>query len=105
MAEVTGNPPVEYRAGTEQAASQTASWQTQPQDKSAGVMEDVSLARQLVAEFIGTFAFIFVAVSTAYWWYPDFVAMGLACGVTVGVLVTAFARLGSGQFNPAITLG
>ena len=105
MAEVTGNPPVEYRAGTELAASQTASWQTQPKDKSAGAMEDVSIARQLVAEFIGTFAFIFVAVSTAYWWYPDFVAMGLACGITVGVLVSAFSCLGSGQFNPAITLG
>ena len=105
MAEVTGNPPVEYRAGTELAASQTASWQTQPKGKSAGVMEDVSIARQLVAEFIGTFAFIFVAVSTAYWWYPDFVAMGLACGITVGVLVAAFSYLGSGQFNPAITLG
>jgi glycerol uptake facilitator-like aquaporin len=63
------------------------------------------MARQLVAEFIGTFALVFIAVSTTYWWYPDFVAMGLACGVTVGVLVTAFARLGSGQFNPAITLG
>ena len=105
MAEVTGNPPVEYRAGTELATGQAAGWQTQPQDKSAGSMEDVSIARQLVAEFIGTFAFIFVAVSTAYWWYPDFVAMGLACGITVGVLVAAFSYLGSGQFNPAITLG
>ena len=105
MAEVTGNPPVEYRAGTELAAGQAAGWQTQPQDKSAGAMEDVSIARQLVAEFIGTFAFIFVAVCTAYWWYPDFVAMGLACGITVGVLVAAFSYLGSGQFNPAITLG
>ncbi len=105
MAEVTVNPPVEYRAGTESAASQVAGWQTQPQSKSAGAMEDVSIARQLVAEFIGTFAFIFVAVSTAYWWYPDFVAMGLACGITVGVLVAAFSYLGSGQFNPAITLG
>ena len=105
MAEVTGNPPVEYRAGTELATGQAAGWQTQPQDKSTGSMEDVSIARQLVAEFIGTFAFIFVAVSTAYWWYPDFVAMGLACGITVGVLVAAFSYLGSGQFNPAITLG
>ena len=105
MAEVTVNPPVEYRAGTELAAGQAAGRQTQPQDKSAGAMEDVSIARQLVAEFIGTFAFIFVAVSTAYWWYPDFVAMGLACGITVGVLVAAFSYLGSGQFNPAITLG
>ena len=31
--------------------------------------------------------------------------MGLACGIAVGVLVAAFSCLGSGQFNPAITLG
>ena len=31
--------------------------------------------------------------------------MGLASGVTVAVLVIAFTQLGSGQFNPAITLG
>ena len=105
MEEATGNPPVEYRGGNELAANPVAGWQTQPQGKFADVMKDVSIARQLVAEFIGTFAFIFVAVSTGYWWYPDFVAMGLACGITVGVLVTAFSGLGSGQFNPAITIG
>ena len=104
MAEVTGGPSVEYRsAGTEAVPGQVTNWQTQTQTSDAG--EGVSIARQLVAEFIGTFAFIFVAVSTAYWWYPDFVAMGLACGITVGVLVSAFSCLGSGQFNPAITLG
>jgi len=104
MAEVTGNPPVEYRSvGTETVPGQVTSWQTQAQTSNAG--ESVSIARQLVAEFIGTFAFVFIAVSTAYWWYPDFVAMGLACGIAVGVLATAFSSLGSGQFNPAITLG
>lgn len=104
MAEVTGNPPVEYRnAGVEAAPGQATGWQTQA--PATDTVEGVSIARQLVAEFIGTFALVFIAVSTTYWWYPDFVAMGLACGVTVGVLVTAFARLGSGQFNPAITLG
>jgi|TARA_B100001971_G_scaffold214410_2_gene251768 aquaporin Z len=106
MAEVTGNPSVEYHAvGTESAPSQAAGWQAQAQVSPTGELESVSVVRQLMAEFIGTFAFIFIAVSTAYWWYPDFVAMGLACGVAVGVLVAAFSCLGSGQFNPAITLG
>jgi len=105
MAEVSGNPSVEYRAGTGEVADQAIGWQTQPQGKSTSGTDDVSIARQLVAEFIGTFAFIFIAVSTAYWWYPDFVAMGLACGIAVGVLVAAFSGLGSGQFNPAITIG
>ena len=104
MADVLGNTPVEYHnVGTEAAPSQATNWQTQAQISDAG--EGLSIARQLVAEFIGTFAFIFVSVSTAYWWYPDFVAMGLACGIAVGVLVAAFSCLGSGQFNPAITLG
>jgi len=107
MAEVTGNPPVEYRhVGVENAPNPNTGWQTQP--AAAPVAEPVesgSLARQLVAEFIGTFAFTFIAVATAYWWYPDFVAMGLACGITVAICVAAFSRLGSGQFNPAITLG
>ena len=104
MADVLGNTPVEYHnVGTEAVPSQATNWQTQAQISDAG--EGLSIARQLVAEFIGTFAFIFVSVSTAYWWYPDFVAMGLACGIAVGVLVAAFSCLGSGQFNPAITLG
>ena len=104
MADVLGNTPVEYHnVGTEAVPGQATNWQTQAQISDAG--EGLSIARQLVAEFIGTFAFIFVSVSTAYWWYPDFVAMGLACGIAVGVLVAAFSCLGSGQFNPAITLG
>jgi len=104
MADVLGNTPVEYHnVGTEAVRGQATNWQTQAQISDAG--EGLSIARQLVAEFIGTFAFIFVSVSTAYWWYPDFVAMGLACGIAVGVLVAAFSCLGSGQFNPAITLG
>ena len=105
MAELSGNPSVEYRGETGEVADQVIGWQTQPQGKSTRGTDDVSIARQLLAEFIGTFAFIFIAVSTAYWWYPDFVAMGLACGIAVGVLVTAFSGLGSGQFNPAITVG
>jgi len=104
MADVLGNTPVEYHnVGTEAVPGQATNWQTQAQISDAG--EGLSIARQLVAEFIGTFVFIFVSVSTAYWWYPDFVAMGLACGIAVGVLVAAFSCLGSGQFNPAITLG
>lgn len=106
MAEVTGNPPVEYRAATVEAAPGVESgWQTQNQPQSADPSTALEVARQLVAEFIGTFAFVFVTVCMAYWWHPDFLSMGLAGGITAAILVAAFARLGSGQFNPAITLG
>ncbi len=121
MSEVTGNPPVEYRgaspssaygptvvAGAEGVPGQVVNWPAQGQgpspstDRAGDIM---SIVRQLMAEFIGTFAVIFIAVSTAYWWYPDFLGAGLACGIAVGVMVAAFSSLGSGQFNPAITLG
>ena len=106
MAEVTGNTPVEYGVSTElpQPTGQS-DWETHAQWPQEEKSEDYTPVQQVVAEFIGTFAFVSVAVCTTYWWYPDFVAMGLACGLTVAVLVSAFSRLGSGQFNPAITLG
>ena len=106
MAEVTGNTPVEYGASTElpQPTGQSG-WETHAQWPQEEKSEDYTPVQQVAAEFIGTFAFVSVAVCTTYWWYPDFVAMGLACGLTVAVLISAFSRLGSGQFNPAITLG
>jgi len=106
MAEVTGTPPVEYRAPTELPQPTVQSgWEARPQWSQEDRSEEYTPVQQVIAEFIGTFAFVSVAVCTTYWWYPDFVAMGLACGWTVAVLVSAFSRLGSGQFNPAITLG
>jgi len=106
MAEVTGTPPVQHYAPTEtpQPTVQPG-WETRSQWSQEDRSEEYTPVQQVVAEFIGTFAFVSVAVCTTYWWYPDFVAMGLACGLTVAVLVSAFSRLGSGQFNPAITLG
>jgi len=107
MAEVTGTPPVEYRAATElpQTTTDQTGWEVRPEWSQEEKNEGYTPVQQVAAEFIGTFVFVSVAVCTTYWWYPDFVAMGLACGLTVAVLVSAFSRLGSGQFNPAITLG
>ncbi len=105
MAEVTGTPPVNYGATESPQPTGQSGWETQTQWRQEENSENDSPVRQVLAEFIGTFAFVAVAVCTTYWWYPDFVAMGLACGLTVAILVSAFSRLGSGQFNPAITLG
>jgi aquaporin Z len=98
---------VEYRAATQlpQTTTDQTGWEVRPEWSQEGKNEGYTPVQQVAAEFIGTFVFVSVAVCTAYWWYPDFVAMGLACGLTVAVLVSAFSRLGSGQFNPAITLG
>jgi MIP family channel proteins len=67
-------------------------------------------ARALVAEFIGTFALIFVgvgaiAVSTADKAGPNLVAIALAHGLTIAVMVSATAAISGGHLNPAVTLG
>ena len=105
MAEVTGTTPAQYGEAESPQPTTQSRWETQTHWHQEEGCEADSPVRQVLAEFIGTFAFVAVAVCTTYWWYPDFVAMGLACGLTVVVLVSAFSRLGSGQFNPAITLG
>lgn len=105
MAEVTGQPPVEYHPVTEPSSTQQQAWGGQTQWTEPAAKTGPTLAQTLVAEFIGTFALVAVGVSTWYWMFPDLLAIGAASGLTVAVLVTAFNRLGSGQFNPAITLG
>jgi MIP family channel proteins len=62
--------------------------------------------RALAAEFIGTFALIFIGAGAA-------IALGVnhdppvafAHGLTIMVFVTAFADISGGHFNPAITVG
>ncbi|MBC8324259.1 MAG: aquaporin [Verrucomicrobia subdivision 3 bacterium] len=108
MADVTGNPsnpPIEYRAAPVEAAPQQAVW---PATQTAAAAEDIATApmvKQILSEFIGTFALVFVAVTTLYWFAVDFIAIALASALVVALMVGVFARFGSGQFNPAITLG
>ena len=105
MAEVTGQPPVEYQSVSQPTEGQATAWAEKPQWGEPEPDAGPGVAQTLVAEFIGTFALVAVGVTTWYWMFPDLLAVGLATGLTVAVLVTAFNRLGSGQFNPAITLG
>ena len=105
MAEVTGQPPVEYQSVSEPTTEQSTAWTEQAQWGESQRDTGPGVAQTLVAEFIGTFALVAVGATTWYWMFPDLLAVGLASGLTVAVLVTAFNRLGSGQFNPAITLG
>lgn len=59
--------------------------------------------RRGVAEFIGTFALIFVGATSVI--YNDIVAIALAHGLVIAVFVSAFAGVSGGHFNPAVTLG
>ncbi|HXN76104.1 MAG TPA: aquaporin [Gemmatimonadaceae bacterium] len=65
--------------------------------------------RHFAAEFIGTFALVFVgsgAIMTAHMSQSPaaLVEVALAHGLILGVMVSALMRI-SGHFNPAVTLG
>jgi aquaporin TIP len=60
--------------------------------------------RRGAAEFIGTFALIFIgaaSVATA----TTLTDIALAHGLVIGVMVSAFGFISGGHFNPAVTLG
>ncbi len=60
--------------------------------------------RRGVAEFIGTFALIFVAAGGAAFARTP-ADLALANGLVIAVFVSAFAFISGGFFNPAVTLG
>jgi MIP family channel proteins len=69
-----------------------------------------SLAKQCVAEFIGTFALIFVGVGAIHHigalpGNAGLLGIALAHGFTIAVMVSATAGISGGQLNPAVTLG
>ena len=68
-----------------------------------------SLLRQCVAEFVGTFALIFVGVGVIYNNVPGagvgLLGVALAHGLTIAVMVSATMSISGGQLNPAVTFG
>jgi MIP family channel proteins len=69
----------------------------------------VDLARRSAAEFIGTFALIFVGAGAVLSAGPSAGAgnleIALAHGLVIAVMVSALAHISGGHFNPAVTLG
>jgi MIP family channel proteins len=69
-----------------------------------------SLLKQCVAEFIGTFALIFIGVGAIYSSTNASAGMGLlgvalAHGLTIAVMVSATGGISGGHLNPAVTFG
>lgn len=69
-------------------------------------------SKALIAEFIGTFALIFIGVGAIATNYiikgetdVDLVAIALAHGLTIAVMVSATAATSGGHLNPAVTFG
>jgi aquaporin Z len=58
--------------------------------------------RRGVAEFIGTFALVFVGAGSLI--YSNIVGAALAHGLVIAVMVTAVGMISGGHFNPAVTL-
>jgi aquaporin TIP len=62
--------------------------------------------RRAVAEFVGTFALIFVGASAIVVTNgQDLVAIALAHGLVIGVMASAVGHISGGHFNPAVTFG
>src|ERR1041385_1346618 len=68
-----------------------------------------TLVKQCVAEFIGTFALIFIGVGVIYNNAPSagvgLLGVALAHGLTIAVMVSATMAISGGQLNPAVTFG
>lgn len=68
-------------------------------------MNDRDTIRQAVVEFIGPFALVFLGVSSILVSNGDLVAVALAHGLAIGLMVAAAGHISGGQFNPAVTVG
>jgi MIP family channel proteins len=66
------------------------------------------LPRRLLAEFIGTFALVFIGcgsvLAESYGRY-GLVGVALAHALVLSVMITALMNISGGNFNPAVTLG
>lgn len=60
--------------------------------------------RRGVAEFVGTFTLIFIGGGAGIVSGQDIVAVALANGLAIGVMVSNLGHISGGHFNPAITL-
>ena len=59
--------------------------------------------RRGVAEFVGTFALIFVGGGAVI--YGDIVGAAFANGLVIAVMVSSVGHISGGHFNPAVTMG
>jgi MIP family channel proteins len=68
------------------------------------------IAPKLIAEFIGTFAFVFIGAGAATVigegvGLPGIAAIAFAHGLTIMVFAFAYGRVSGGHMNPAVTVG
>src|SRR5580658_2456944 len=70
--------------------------------------------QKLLAEFVGTFALIFIGagsicaahfLNTTNQVSLGLLGIALAHGLAIGIMVTAVGHISGGHFNPAVTIG
>jgi aquaporin Z len=61
--------------------------------------------RRAVAEFVGTFALVFVGVGSIVFSGGQLLPIALAHGLVIAVMASAVGHISGGHFNPAITFG
>jgi aquaporin TIP len=66
---------------------------------------DENVMRRSAAEFVGTFTLIFIGGGAGIVSGQDIVAVALANGLAIGIMVSNLGHISGGHFNPAITLG
>ncbi|MBI4261886.1 MAG: aquaporin [Actinobacteria bacterium] len=72
---------------------------------------DETYQRQLVAEFIGTFALVFIGAGSVILatqpggGYAGLLGVALAHGLVLAVMVSVLGHISGGHFNPAVTIG
>ncbi|MDX6487123.1 MAG: aquaporin [Gaiellaceae bacterium] len=65
---------------------------------------DRDVLRRSVAEFVGAFTLIFIGGGAGIVSGSDIVAVALANGLAIGIMVSNLGHISGGHFNPAITL-
>jgi aquaporin NIP len=76
--------------------------------QAGGPTLNTTLVRQLrphVAEFIGTFALVFIGCGTVASGKADALGGAVAFGGTLGIMVYALGHISGGHFNPAVSIG
>src|ERR1700740_2538775 len=66
---------------------------------------DQDVMRRSVAAFVGAFTLIFIGGGAGIVTGQDIVAVALANGLAIGIMVSNLGHISGGHFNPAITLG
>lgn len=61
--------------------------------------------RPCIAEFVGTFALVFVGIGAIKTAGHDVLAVALAHGLTIAAFASATMHISGGQLNPAVTFG